>query len=153
MDKANGGGRPLRIPTALILLALLGLAGCSKWWSESGPVGLSAPETATYAASAAKLEIPVKIKNQSQEELSSAKDFFVSYHLLDANDAMVRYDTIRTPLPAMAPGQEVTVSMVVMRPEEPGVYHLSVDVVQENVAWMAQKGTKPVRIKLFVQER
>ena len=154
MDFARGSGWPRGAWAAAALLAalLLALAGCSKWWGPSGPVGVSAPETAAFVSNEPSITIQVTIVNQSPEEISSEKNFFVSYHLLDPGGKMLKYDNARSRLPAIAPGKSVTVPMLVQRPDEPGTYRLSVDVVHENVAWMVQKGTVAARVNLTVRE-
>lgn len=76
-----------------------------------------------------------------------------AYHWLDERGSVVRWDSPRTELPAdVAPGEALSLTLDVEAPERPGSYALVVDLVQEGVAWFAEKGTIPGRASVRVAE-
>lgn len=63
----------------------------------------------------------------------------------------VRWNDGRTDLPHdVAPGASVSLELPVTAPDEPGEYELSLDMVQEAVAWWAGHGTVPARVTVRV---
>ena len=63
----------------------------------------------------------------------------------------VRWNDGRTDLPHdVAPGASVSLEVPVTAPDEPGEYELSLDMVQEAVAWWAEHGTVPARATVRV---
>ncbi len=83
------------------------------------------------------MNIPLQVWNLSQEIWSSSGAFPVNVgaHLLAPDGKSVRPDILRASLPGMLQkGEQVEVS-VVLPPVVAGDYLLSVDLVQEGVAW------------------
>jgi hypothetical protein len=73
-------------------------------------------------------------------------------HWLDENGKTFMADDGRSGLPFdIKPGKEVKMKLTVTPPSNPGDYILEIDVVQESVAWFAQKGSKTLRIKVRVE--
>ena len=63
----------------------------------------------------------------------------------------LRFDDRRTALPHdVAPGDTATMGLPVEAPDTPGTYVLELDMVQENVRWFAEAGSKPARIRVRV---
>lgn len=63
----------------------------------------------------------------------------------------LRFDDRRTALPHdVAPGETTTMGLPVQAPDTPGTYGLELDMVQENVRWFAEVGSKPARIRVRV---
>jgi hypothetical protein len=135
---------------AIAAVSLLALFACSKPSQSTGPVVISAPGSATFDSNAASISVPVKIVNQGKESISSEIGFNLSYHLMDEKGAPLKWDNPRSAIPAIAPGKDATVPMVVTRPEKPGKYVLEIDVVHENVTWLFSLGVKVARVKLDV---
>lgn len=52
---------------------------------------------------------------------------------------------------AVKPGEEVEVEFTLVAPEASGDYVVELDVVQEGVAWFAQKGSEPLKLKVKVE--
>jgi hypothetical protein len=50
----------------------------------------------------------------------------------------------------VAPGAEVERALVVKAPDKEGDYVLELDMVQEGVAWFAQKGSEALKLKIKV---
>ncbi|ALG05595.1 class I SAM-dependent methyltransferase [Kibdelosporangium phytohabitans] len=57
-------------------------------------------------------------------------------------------DSVRCPL---RPGEQTEALIRVKAPTEPGSYELEVDVVQESVAWWADRGSQPVQVPVEVR--
>jgi SAM-dependent methyltransferase len=65
----------------------------------------------------------------------------------------LRFDDRRTALPHdVSPGETATMGMPVEAPDAPGTYVLELDMVQENVRWFAEAGSKPARIRVRVDD-
>jgi hypothetical protein len=76
----------------------------------------------------------------------------VSYRWLDANAKMPGNFGERFELPKpVNPGEAVTVAVRVQAPTMPGSYQLQFDLVQELVAWFADKGAKQLRFPVRVE--
>ena len=61
-------------------------------------------------------------------------------HWLSRDGELLQLDDGRAPLPHdVAPGEEVELELPVTAPAEPGDYVLELDLVQEGVAWFAQR--------------
>ncbi|MCX7900160.1 MAG: class I SAM-dependent methyltransferase, partial [Methylocystis sp.] len=79
-----------------------------------------------------------RIKSNVSYPLSSAgeKPFNVSYWLTDESGEMLEGVRSQFPIP-LEPGRELTVPVLINPPEKPGVYKISVQIVQEFVGWRA----------------
>ncbi|MBI4635703.1 MAG: methyltransferase domain-containing protein [Candidatus Rokubacteria bacterium] len=72
-------------------------------------------------------------------------------HLLDAAGEAIDYDFHRTPLAGdLAPFQSARLQARLHAPAEPGTYLLEFDLVDENVAWFATRGSETARVTLTV---
>jgi hypothetical protein len=76
-----------------------------------------------------------------------------SYHWLDDRGNPIVWDGIRTPLPALAPGDETAVELTVQAPIPPGRYRLALDVVAEHRAWFSELGSPMLAIDAQVEPR
>jgi hypothetical protein len=92
-----------------------------------------APQAGTVGAAEVELE--------NAGSLPWRGDLFLSYHWLDTRDNPIHWDGIRTPAPALAPGERATVSAGVRAPIPPGRYRLAFDVVAEHRAWFSELGS------------
>jgi hypothetical protein len=71
-------------------------------------------------------------------------------HWIDSGGKDVKVDE-RVSLPrALKPGEEVEMSLGIVA-DQPGDFTVEVDMVQEGVAWFAQKGSQPARFKIKVE--
>jgi hypothetical protein len=48
------------------------------------------------------------------------------------------------------PGEEIEMPLQITAPKQPGEYSLSLDLVQESVAWFSEKGSTATRVKITV---
>lgn len=132
----------------------------------SAPLASADFQRFEFAYSKQKNEMPhgqsrpyeVRLKNRSTATITSKGQadgkfaIFVSYHWLTEKGEAVIWDNTRSPLPGeLKPGEEVSVSINVAAPKNPGTYILEVDVVQEGVTWFRDKGVKPLHYKIAVR--
>lgn len=116
--------------------------------------------TPTFAASWRDADVPRKVKaggifrakvlvrNDGPLPWVSSGDHpvHVAHHWRDKANGILVWDGFRTEFAGdVQPGQTVTLEMWFFAPATPGEYVLEIDVVQEWVAWFADKGSKPLR--------
>lgn len=79
---------------------------------------------------------------------------FLSWHVLNAEGAMLRFDNRRIPFPHPLPPGETAPISVTFCPFEEGLtegrYYLDFDVVCEGQFWFADRGSLPCRVGLEV---
>ena len=110
----------------------------------------SAPATAVGAANST-ITVPVTLTNAGTTTWQPGA-FNASYHLYTQAGALFVWDGLRTALPAaVAPGQAVTLNVIVKMPPSAGSYLLRFDVVQEGVAWFSGQGVPTGSATLQVQ--
>jgi hypothetical protein len=66
---------------------------------------------------------------------------FLAYHWLDERDNPIHWDGVRTSLPPLEPGEQVSVEATVRVPIPPGRYRFALDLVAENRSWFSQLGS------------
>ncbi|MEP7063119.1 MAG: Wzt carbohydrate-binding domain-containing protein [Betaproteobacteria bacterium] len=75
----------------------------------------------------------------------------VSYHWLDARDAITVFDGERTLLPHdLAAGESVSLWANVRAPDVAGDYRLQLSLVQESIAWLEERGGEVLEIPVTV---
>jgi hypothetical protein len=72
-------------------------------------------------------------------------------HWLDAQGSTLVRDDGRTGIGALDPGERTAVPLTVRAPMEPKAYICEVDVVQEDVSWFADRGSRTVRMQVSVE--
>jgi len=73
-------------------------------------------------------------------------------HWRDGAGALLAQDDARAPLPDdVAPGEEVESELHVTAPLVAGDYVLELDLVQEGIAWFAERGSRPARVEIRVR--
>lgn len=106
-----------------------------------------------------KQTLNVKVKNVGNAAWPAhgrSNDGFYQVNLgdtwFDAQNARIeKHPYVRSPLPAdVKPGEEVEVPLTITAPAAPGDYTLQVDMVQEMVAWFADKGGSAPKFKVKV---
>ena len=89
-------------------------------------------------ATGMEARVPLTIRNDGLETWNPDHGFRVAYHWLTLRGTMVSRDGARTELPAVVrPGRSVDVVARLFTPEEPGIYRLQWDMVQEHVTWFS----------------
>jgi len=72
-------------------------------------------------------------------------------HWLNPRRETVIRDDARASLPRdLKPGDEIELTIEVTAPQEPGSYFLQLDMVQEHVAWFADKGSQVAEIRASI---
>jgi SAM-dependent methyltransferase len=99
------------------------------------------------------LELRVSVENRSTTVWPALPDargrhrLNVANHWLDEHGRVVDRDDTRSPLPFdLEPGARVEVLLFVRPPRVNGRYLLEIDLVQEDVCWFAERGSRPLRI-------
>jgi len=78
----------------------------------------------------------------------------LGYHLLDKRARMLRFDNNPRAYLAgdLPPGAEITLTLPIQAPDEPGNYWVELAVVQERVSWFEQAGGVTLRVPLEVAD-
>ncbi|HEX6732358.1 MAG TPA: hypothetical protein VF074_20235 [Pyrinomonadaceae bacterium] len=111
----------------------------------------------TELTTGAPVTLSVKVKNTGSAAWPMAgragDGFFqvnLGDHWKDKDGKDVKIDD-RVAMPNdVAPGAEVERALVVKAPDKEGDYVLELDMVQEGVAWFAQKGSEALKLKIKV---
>jgi glycosyltransferase involved in cell wall biosynthesis len=75
----------------------------------------------------------------------------LSYRWLDALGRLLPGEGPHAPLPrAVAPGEVVRLEVRIEPPERPGEHVLQVELVEEGVAWLSERGDEPLRLPVHV---
>lgn len=116
-----------------------------------GAVELSWDEKAV--ASGQQWTMPARVINRSGQAWRGTQfhPLNLSYHWLNEAGETVIFDGLRTPLPDIAAGASVDVTLSVEAPRVPGRYRLVVVPVQEAHAWLDEKGFTPGECRVEVQ--
>ena len=111
--------------------------------------------TPSLNAATGKVDVPVRITNRGQVALSSAMQppVNVGVQILGtggtSKDPGAVRDFIRAPLPSVEPGKSVEVMLSVPLQERMRGHQLSVELVQEKVAWFSSFGQAPLKVGPF----
>jgi SAM-dependent methyltransferase len=128
-------------------------AGEPKILPDAGFSAELACSSAPAMATGRPTEVAVRVRNASSLdwEGDTAHPFRVGNHWRAANSEMVVYDGDRVQLPdRVAAGEELEVRLVCYPPKKPGSYTLELDVVQEGVAWFADRGSPLLELPVDV---
>jgi len=112
-------------------------------WSQPPPQSFSA---------GLKETVYVKVRNASDVvwpalgRSDGSFRLFVGNHWLDENNKIVVNDDARSILLYdLGPNEEIDVPLTINVPKNPGNYVLEIDMLQENVRWFNNKGSKTLR--------
>src|SRR5262249_33386937 len=72
-------------------------------------------------------------------------------HSLDPSGSTVVRDDGRTGIGALGPGERTAVPLTVRAPMTPQTYICEIDIVQEDVTWFADRGSRTVRMHVSVE--
>jgi SAM-dependent methyltransferase len=80
------------------------------------------------------------------------RPILIGNHWRDAGGELLIRDDGRASLPRdLGPGEQVVVALTVTAPLRVGGYLLEVDLVQEGIAWFAERGSRPGRLAMRVE--
>jgi len=161
LDRVN---KRYRLISLFTVVAAVLASACSPGREQRGapgkPDGYSASiktdirELRAYAGETA--DATLRIKNQGRSEWSSAgpDPCLVSFHLLDAERRVLRFDNPRTPLPGVVrQGETIEVSVRVKAPLAAGDYRVEFDLLREGLYWFKDKGGATVEVPLIDRAR
>jgi hypothetical protein len=165
------------VASLTLMLLLLSTAGCARLsGSDLNRLSLTVaqsplPADAFNATIEPAYSVPVRMKAGAHESVNfvvtnSSRVRWPSFgategnyriragnHWLDTNNMVIDLDNARGSLPYdLEPGEKAEILLPITAPEKPGDYILEVDVVQEGVAWFAQRGSTTFRSKVTVEE-
>lgn len=96
---------------------------------------------------------PVKltVRNQSPAPWPSSAQLRAGDHWLTSDGALVAFDDARAVIHReLGPGEECELQLDVTAPGQPGQYVLEVDLLQEWVAWFADRGSATLKLEVPV---
>lgn len=110
-------------------------------------------ETAQAAASS-EVRLSVRVKNAGNTLWRAGEKrrgvVALGGHLY-AGGALAELDFLRVALPRdVAPGDALELAFAFQAPARPGAYALELDMVDEGIAWFAQRGSRTARVLLLV---
>jgi len=120
---------------------------------------LTLPDPPATMQPGQKQTLNVKVKNASDTVWPARgrlEDGFYQVNLgdvwYDAKGVRIEpHPYVRSGLPNdLQPGQEVEVPLIITAPSAPGDYTLTIDLVQEMVAWFSEKGSTAPKFKVRI---
>jgi hypothetical protein len=121
-----------------------------RWWHDGHWFGAQyeVPVAPVTVGGGDVFLVPITLRNTGviAWRAAGALPTHLSYHLAvevadGAPPRLVEFEGRRTDLPEdVPPGGVVQVMAIVQAPEAAGTYHLSWDLVQENVTWFSERG-------------
>ena len=137
----------------LIVSVFVLMSACGPKDLPPYSVEITGPEAFQDAKATIPFVIPVTIKNKGTDPIGGPQSKqFVSYHLLDKDGKMLKFDNVRTPFPLLVLEKTLNVSLKIEAISKPDTYIIMVDLVHEGVTWFAKKRTNAKRIQLVVSE-
>ncbi len=113
-----------------------------------GPASLRGPATTV-------VELPLRVENLGDTLWLSREDPTGGYvclggHLLDGEGDLLQRGFFSFPLPRdVAPGQSIELGARLRMPERPGRYRLTLDLVDQQLAWFEQCGSQVSEVELW----
>ncbi len=137
----------------LVFLTFL-FSACGRKLDYSAAFTSDSRDCQSFEGEEAELTLRLKNKGTMEWRSEGKAPCFLSYHLLDAEGKIVRFDNLRTSLPGVVrPGDSVTLSIKVKAPLVEGKYFVEFDLVREGVAWFKDYGSKTLLLPFLVQKR
>jgi SAM-dependent methyltransferase len=113
---------------------------------------LTAAATSLALPAGARLPLEVTVRNTGGATWVRMGTVRLGNHWLGVDGSLLVNDDGRADLrTSVAPGEEVTMTVVVTAPRRPGDYLLELDMVQEDVAWFAERASPTLRIPAKVR--
>jgi hypothetical protein len=108
-----------------------------------------------HAPEGRRINISLTIFNTGKKSWISEEGhpYALSYHLLDAEGNMVRFENRRYSLPSkVLTGEEINRTVTIRVPLRKGRYWLEFDILQEGIFWFKDQGSKTFRLALHVEK-
>ncbi len=101
-----------------------------------------------------ELQLRIVNRGKAEWEPSGKNPFFLSYHLLDEDKKVLKYENPRFSFPQkVSPGQAVEMTIKAKAPLKKGKYILEFDLVREGIAWFKDYGSETLRVPLLVSKK
>lgn len=84
---------------------------------------------------------------------ASWQELLAAYHWLDGLGNAIVWDGLRTPVPALDPGEAAELELGVRGPMPPGRYRLAFDLVLEHRWWLSEIGNEMLELDVEVGPR
>lgn len=95
-----------------------------------------------------RVEIPVSVRNDGEWPLSNRQAPGELAHVAWPDEGRPDASAFRyQKLPPVAPGEEVTLTLAIELPQEPGTMDIVVDIRRKNVIWLSAVGVEPGRLR------
>jgi hypothetical protein len=153
----------LRLPRAALIypvllscisFTIIACSGKKPAQEYAAVLEAAATEYRAFAAETADITIKAANRGTSAWKSEGPKSFHLSYHLLDDQGNVLRFDNERFPFPGeVRPGQNIEMTIKVKAPLDEGRYRLDFDCLQEGVTWFKDRGSKTLSISLVVERR
>ncbi len=117
---------------------------------------ISIPAPAFQALTGERFPVSIHLKNIGKEgwDSDASPPCLLSYHLLNRDGGMLRFDNRRFRLPHRVPAGKVTdLELEIRTPLRAGEYILEFDLLREGVAWFKDHGSETREMSLLVRER
>lgn len=104
----------------------------------------------SQVAAGERFTVQAAVRNTSGLAWGAQAGLRVANHWLAADGNLLQWLDGAADLGVVAPGAEVVVEFCVRAPREPGWYLLQVDVVEEGVGWVSERGVAPASGEVLV---
>jgi hypothetical protein len=133
----------------ILLFLLVGLYPLS-----SAPVELSCSTQTITAYQGEKILLNLKVKNNLNENLRPADQYFLSYHLYDRKGNLISFNNRRFILPVIIKKKHFShfTLPIYFDYDRSGLYRVEFDLVKEGEFWGAARGWKTCRFQLDLKE-
>jgi len=146
---------PLLAAICLVYLVFIKPSGNSNQAKTDYKCSLRTTAENYQAKEGRRIDISLSIINTGQKSWLSKEDhpFALSYHILDREGNLVRFENRRYPLPSkVSTGEEINRTVPIRAPLSKGRYWLEFDIVREGKFWFKDQGSKTLRITLQVDQ-
>jgi SAM-dependent methyltransferase len=152
-----GGAAVFQIPSELVAASpALAATGVQPLPDSALKCRITVPQSSVTARAGDSITVEATVENTGDRAwpAGSPADRFqirLGNHWRDEAGGAVVFDDVRVNLPGDVPaGGRVAIPITVQAPAKPGRYVLELDMVQECVAWFADKGSKPAAVSVHV---
>lgn len=147
----------LSLAVFFVLILVVG----RRLWDPGGPVPEYAARIEVRPAKNVSFEggkvfFTLKIVNRGRLgwRPQEPHPYSISYHILDANGAILKHDNRRYPLPQkVRPARSVEMRVALRCPLEAGRYILEFDLLREGLLWFKDRGSKTAKVDLLVKKK
>ncbi len=148
------GKEVLSLRTVLLLLPFFFLCSCRTKPDYHASIKSDVDRCLAFEGEIS--ELTLRLQNRGTKEWMSEGNnpCFLSYHLLNTDGKILKFDNPRTALPGIVkPGEVVDVKVKIKAPLQKGSCGLEFDLVREGIAWFKDSGSPTLILPFLVEER